>query len=165
MKVLIHTGYLSYESFNYTDEYRTRENPLHPAQTKAYDVSTDEKYVKVMQRILLDLVEGAYGEGCAKDFVFEAFDNVRKPEEPKLSLSDLKDTEKVEAAQKQYDEELKEYDSFNDKKREIEAFFSSDNVSSKDFSVEFVNQVAELIDEKFVRDTVPNYYVYEVIDS
>lgn len=46
MKVLIHTGYLSYESFNYVDEYRTRENPLHPAQTKAYDVSIDEKFVR-----------------------------------------------------------------------------------------------------------------------
>lgn len=165
MKILIHTGYLSYESFDYVDEYRTRENPLNPEQTRAYDVSTDEKYVKVMQKILLSLVEDSYGKGYAESFIFEVFDNAQKPDEPKLSLSDLKDVKKVEAAQEKYDKEIEKYNSFNDKKAKLQDFFNSDNVSSKDFSVDFVNHIAELIDEKLLQETVPNYYIYDVINN
>lgn len=173
MKVLVHTGYLSYESFEYTHEYRTENNPLHPTQTKVYDVSTDEKYIKVMQHILTESIRSYYGYAPSNDEEMNALiddilgKDIAPPVEPTFSLSDLEDSEKIKTAKEKYDMELEEYKSSNSIASRIKKFITSttkEELSS--FDVDFVNYVVELIiDNNLKKDEVPRYYVYDVIDN
>jgi hypothetical protein len=127
-KVMLYTGYLNYEYFG-----EPGDNPV--AESRVFDVSTPEKLKRAKMYVLREERYGDYLEYPVE------------PAEPKFSLSELKDTKKVDRATKKYEKEKAQFTKELELFELGEKFFSSGD-SIEDLSAEFS---ADFVDDMFTQ--------------
>lgn len=149
-KVMLYTGYLNYESFA-----EPGDNPV--AESKVFDVSTPEKLKRAKVYALLDQRYGDYIE-CLEE-----------PMEPKFSLTEMKDTKKVECATKKYEREMARFEETKALFDLSEKFFDSDDSVEQlanDFPDDFVDTLFnQMQNQENDNGAVPQAYIFDIEDA
>lgn len=146
MQVMLHTGYINYETFA-GDE---RDNPIEKGTI--YDISTPEK-----ERAAKIAVLRADGDDTP------LLDFPEKPKEPKFSLTQAKDAAYIEEQTEKYEKSLSHYEAaMADYKVQLDFLEGLERGETPEIGEAALNALFDEYTEYYEREAVARIYYYDM---